>query len=184
MTGKRARRLLSRRRLARRHNRRAEEHAPEASPALPPPGDLGVSLLPPSARLEAGSPLRAPARHHAEGHQELRWERRRGREHRDRRGDGDVRRRAAPGVLPPGRRRALRQEGGVPQGMFREPPPPRRPERARVSKRRTRRRRLRRAMVVSFFSSLGGAFRAPERLRRVAVNASHSRYHPFANLNR
>ena len=184
MTGKRARRLLSRRRLARRHNRRAEEHAPEASPALPPPGDLGVSLLPPSARLEAGSPLRAPARHHAEGHQELRRERRRGREHRDRRGDGDVRRRAAPGVLPPGRRRALRQEGGVPQGRFREPPPPRRPERARVSKRRTRRRRLRRAMFVSFFSSLGGAFRAPERLRRVAVNASHSRYHPFANLNR
>ena len=54
-----------------------------------------------------------------------------------------------------------------------------------VSKRRsTRRRRLRRAMFVSFFSSLGGAFRAPERPRRVAVNASHSRYHPFANLNR
>ena len=52
-----------------------------------------------------------------------------------------------------------------------------------VSKRRsTRRRRLRRAMFVSFFSSLRPVRR--RRLRRVAVNASHSRYHPFANRNR
>ena len=165
-----ARRLLSRRRLARRHNRRAEEHAPEASPALPPPGDLGVSLLPPSARLEAGSPLRAPARHHAEGHQEHRREGRRGREHRDRGGDGDVRRRAATGVLPPGRRRAHRQEGGVPQGRFREPSPPRRPERARVSKRRTRRRRLHRA--TSSFSSAS---------RRTVSTASPDAFSPLCH---
>ena len=162
MTGKRARRLLSRRRLARRHNRRAEEHAPEASPALPPPGDLGVSLLPPSARLEAGSPLRAPARHHAEGHQELRRERRRGREHRDRRGDGDVRRRAAPGVLPLGVAELSGKKAEYRKVGFANPH--RRDDRSAraVSKRRsTRRRRLRRAMFVSFFSSLGGAVRAP-----------------------
>ena len=52
---------------------------------------------------------------------------------------------------------------------FRDPPPP--PP-------------TRDVRLVFFPVSAAGVFRAPERLRRVAVNASHSRYHPFANLNR